>query len=67
MGTYPRAIALGIATVVEIFAYYIPVVDNFLDTIEIPTAVTIATLLTAATLRIEFIAAKKRKQQKSKT
>ncbi|HEY9771044.1 MAG TPA: DUF4126 domain-containing protein [Coleofasciculaceae cyanobacterium] len=50
VGTYPTAIALGIATVVEIFAYYIPVVDNFLDTIEIPTAVTIGTLLTAATL-----------------
>ena len=50
LGTYPTAIALGIATVVEIFAYYIPVVDNFLDTIEIPTAVTIGTLLTAASL-----------------
>lgn len=51
VGTYPTAIALGIATIVEILAYYIPVVDNFLDTIEIPTAVTIGTLLTAATLR----------------
>ncbi len=50
LATYPTAIALGIATVVEIFAYYIPVVDNFLDTIEIPTAVTIGTLLSAATL-----------------
>ena len=50
LGTYPTAIALTIATVVEIFAYYIPVVDNFLDTIEIPTAVTIGTLLTVATL-----------------
>lgn len=51
IGTYPTAIALGIATIVEILAYYIPVVDNFLDTIEIPTAVTIGTLLTAATLK----------------
>lgn len=51
IGTYPTAIALGIATVVEILAYYIPVVDNFLDAIEIPTAVTIGTILTAATLR----------------
>ena len=48
LGTYPTAIALTIATVVEIFAYYVPVVDNFLDTIEIPTAVTIGTLLTVA-------------------
>lgn len=50
VGTYPTAIALGIATVVEILAYYIPVVDNFLDAIEIPTAVAIGTLLTAANL-----------------
>ncbi|MBE9045446.1 DUF4126 domain-containing protein [Pleurocapsales cyanobacterium LEGE 10410] len=50
VGTYPTAIALSIATVVEILAYYIPVVDNLLDTIEIPTAVAIGTLLTAANL-----------------
>ncbi|MEL6929394.1 MAG: DUF4126 domain-containing protein [Cyanobacteria bacterium J06600_6] len=50
VGTYPTAIALGIATVAEILAYYIPVVDNLLDTIEIPTAVAIGTLLTAANL-----------------
>ena len=48
VGTYPTAIALGIATVVEIVAYYVPVVDNLLDAIEIPTAVAIGTLLTAA-------------------
>ena len=50
IGTYPVAIALGIATIVEILAYYIPVVDNFLDAIEIPTAVAVGTLLTAANL-----------------
>ncbi|MFM2311966.1 MAG: hypothetical protein RLZZ04_1242 [Cyanobacteriota bacterium] len=50
VGTYPTAIALGVATVIEILAYYLPVVDNFLDTIEIPTAVAIGTLLTAANL-----------------
>lgn len=50
VGTYPTAIALSIATVAEILAYYIPVVDNLLDTIEIPTAVGIGTLLTAANL-----------------
>lgn len=50
VGTYPTAIALGIATTVEILAYYIPVVDNLLDTIELPTAVAIGTLLTAANL-----------------
>ncbi len=51
LGTYPIAIALAIATVVEIIAYCIPVVDNLLDAIEIPVAVTIGTLLTAATLK----------------
>lgn len=50
VGTYPTVIALGIATVAEIVAYYVPVVDNLLDTIEIPTAVAIGTLLTAANL-----------------
>lgn len=50
VGTYPTAIALGVATVIEILAYYIPVIDNLLDAIEIPTAVAIGTLLTAANL-----------------
>jgi uncharacterized phage infection (PIP) family protein YhgE len=50
LGTYHAAIALGIATIVEILAYYVPVVDNFLDTIEIPTAVAVGTVLTAANL-----------------
>ncbi len=50
LGTYPAAIALGIATIVEIVAYYIPVIDNLLDTIEIPTAIAIGTMLTAANL-----------------
>lgn len=50
LGTYPTVIALGIATIIEILAYYVPVVDNLLDTIEIPTAVAIGTILTAANL-----------------
>lgn len=50
VGTYPTVIALGIATVAEILAYYVPVVDNLLDTVEIPTAIAIGTLLTAANL-----------------
>ena len=50
LGTYPAAIALGIATIVEIVAYYIPVIDNLLDTIEIPTAIAVGTVLTAANL-----------------
>ena len=50
LGTYPAMIALGGATVVEILAYYIPVVDNLLDAIEIPVAIAIGTILTAANL-----------------
>ena len=50
IGTYPTTIALGIATIAEILAYYVPVVDNFLDTIEIPTAIAIGIILTAANL-----------------
>ncbi|MDJ0633413.1 MAG: DUF4126 domain-containing protein [Xenococcaceae cyanobacterium MO_188.B29] len=50
LGTSPAAIALGFATVIEILAYYIPVVDNLLDTIEIPTAIAVGTILTAASL-----------------
>ena len=50
LGTYPAAIALGAATTVEILAYYLPVVDNFLDSIEIPFTIAIGTMLTAASL-----------------
>ena len=50
IGTYPAMIAFGVATIVEVLAYYIPVVDNLLDMIEIPTAIAVGTVLTAANL-----------------
>lgn len=50
LATYPAMVALGMATVVEILAYYIPVIDNLLDTIEIPTAIAVGTILTGASL-----------------
>ena len=34
----PTLITTGIATVVEIFAYYIPFVDHILDTLSVPLA-----------------------------
>lgn len=43
-------ILLGVATVAEIIAYYIPLVDNLLDTVQIPLALVIGTLLTANSL-----------------
>lgn len=44
---------LGTATVVEIMAYYIPVVDNLLDTIATPLAVVAGTLLLTSVLPID--------------
>lgn len=50
VGTKEAAVALGIATILEVSAYYIPVVDNLLDTVQVPLAVAIGTVITAATL-----------------
>jgi hypothetical protein len=44
---------LGTATVVEILAYYIPVVDNLLDTVATPLAVVAGTLLLTSVLPID--------------
>ncbi len=44
----PTLITTGIATVIEIAAYYIPVVDNFLDTITIPLATIAGSILFAS-------------------
>lgn len=38
IGSTAAVVALGVATLVEIVAYYLPVVDNVLDTIAIPLA-----------------------------
>lgn len=43
-------ICLGVATIVEILAYYIPVIDNLLDTITGPAALVAGTLVTAGVL-----------------
>lgn len=50
VGTYPALLVLTAATIVEILAYFIPVVDNFLDVLEVPLAIVVGTLVTAATL-----------------
>lgn len=41
------------ATITEIIAYYIPFVDNLLDTISAPLAIIAGTLLTASVLPVE--------------
>jgi len=50
LGSTEAAIALVIATILEIAAYYIPLVDNLLDTVQVPIAVGVGTVITAATL-----------------
>lgn len=50
IGGFPALIALGIAMVAEIFAYYIPFIDNLLDTIATPLAAIAGTIVMASTL-----------------
>lgn len=38
IGSTAALITLGVATIVEIFAYFIPYIDNLLDTISVPLA-----------------------------
>lgn len=48
LGSTPALIALSVATVLEIGAYYIPGLDHLLDTIASPAAVVAGTLVTAS-------------------
>jgi hypothetical protein len=50
IGSEPAVIAFGVATALEILAYYVPWVDNFMDTIATPSAVVAGTVVTAAVL-----------------
>ncbi|WP_114491890.1 DUF4126 domain-containing protein [Candidatus Ulvibacter alkanivorans] len=48
IGSLTAVITLAIATLVEVFGYYIPWVDNILDTIAIPLATLAGTLVMVA-------------------
>ena len=48
LGSWPALIAFGIALVIEIAGYYIPWVDNLLDTVATPAAVVAGTIATAS-------------------
>lgn len=48
IGTYSALVAFAVATSIEIAAYYIPWVDNLLDTVSTPTAIAVGTWITAA-------------------
>ncbi len=46
-------VTLGVATLVEVGAYYIPFVDNLLDTISTPLAIGAGTLISASVLPVD--------------
>jgi hypothetical protein len=48
IGTYYALVAFGTATLVEVLGYYIPWVDNLLDTVATPAAIVAGTVATAA-------------------
>lgn len=48
IGSEPALICFAVATVLEIAGYYIPWVDNFLDTVASPAAVVAGTIVTAS-------------------
>ena len=48
IATYPALAAFAIATIFEIGAYYIPWVDNLLDTVAIPAATVAGTIVMAS-------------------
>jgi hypothetical protein len=50
IGSYPALVIFGIATVVEIAAYFIPYVDNLLKTISIPISAIAGIVVTAAVI-----------------
>jgi hypothetical protein len=53
MSTWPAIICFGTATLIELIAYYIPVVDNFLDLITTPMAILAGTLLATSVLPVD--------------
>jgi len=49
VGSYTALFTLGVATLLEIFAYYIPWFDNLLDTVAIPLAAIAGTAVVVST------------------
>ncbi len=50
IGSLVAVVTLGVATIVEIFAYYIPLVDNLLDSIAVPLATIAGTAVMVSTV-----------------
>ena len=53
LSEWPALIAFGTASAVEILAYYLPFIDNLLDTITTPLAIGAGTLLLTSVLPID--------------
>ena len=53
LSSWPAIISFGTATVAEILAYYIPFIDNLLDTITSPMAVVGGTLLLTSVIPVD--------------
>ena len=50
IGSLPALIVLGVATLVEIFAYFIPWIDNLLDSVAVPLAAIAGTAVMVSTI-----------------
>jgi hypothetical protein len=50
LATSPALITLGVAACLEILAYYVPVVDNLLDTLATPASLVAGTVVSAAVI-----------------
>ena len=48
IGSYPALLVFAVATVLEIAAYYVPWVDNLLDSIATPAAIVAGAVITAS-------------------
>lgn len=44
LSSWPAMVALGVATVLELVAYYVPVLDHFLDSIAVPLSTVAGTV-----------------------
>ncbi len=50
LGSWPAIITFATASILEVLAYYIPFVDNLLDTIASPAAMVAGTVVSASTM-----------------
>lgn len=50
IGTYPAFMAFATATILEVVAYYIPWVDNLMDSLAAPAAVVAGTIVAASSM-----------------